>query len=244
MGRLLAFFYGVVCYAIFLGTFLYAVGFVTNSVVPKTMDSAPTSPFGLALLIDVVLLSIFAIQHSLMARQGFKKVWTKIIPSSVERSTYVLFSSLALLLLFWKWEPLGGSVWDVQNESLKIALQALGLVGWVIVLTSSFAINHFDLFGLRQVYYNLLQREYKPIPFRTPTIYNYVRHPLYFGFLLAFWATPTMTRTHLVFAVATLGYILIGIHLEEKDLVNIYGDTYRKYKKRVSMIVPLPSRDR
>jgi protein-S-isoprenylcysteine O-methyltransferase Ste14 len=236
--RIAAFTYGVVAYGIFFGTFLYAIGFIGNIIVPKSIDAAPEGSLAQALVINLLLLSIFAIQHSVMARQQFKQWWTKIVPHTVERSTYVLFSSLALLLLFWQWRPMGGVIWDVQNPIGQGILLGMFAFGWFLVLVSTFLINHFDLFGLRQVYLYLIGKEYKPLPFVTPGPYRYVRHPLYVGWLFAFWATPTMTVTHLVFALITSGYILMAIQLEERDLVDFHGEDYKNYRRRVPMLMP------
>ena len=238
MKRILFFLYGVIAYAIFFATFSYAVGFVSTLLVPKHIDSARAVPLSNALLINAALLSLFALQHSIMARPAFKRWWTKTVPEVIERSTYVLFSSICLLLLFWYWQPLGGVIWQVESPSLQVALHALCLLGFTIVLVSTFLINHFDLFGLRQVWLYLVGKKYEPLPFRIPIFYKYVRHPLYFGFLIAFWSTPTMTAAHLFFAVMTTGYILIAIQFEENDLVKHFGEKYIEYKKSAHMIIP------
>jgi protein-S-isoprenylcysteine O-methyltransferase Ste14 len=241
--RVLVFLYGVASYAIFFGTFLYALGFVGNFAVPRTLDGVPALPTGQALLIDLLLLGTFALQHSLMARPFFKRWLTRFIPESAERSTYVLFSSLALIALFVLWQPLGGVVWDVQDPAGRAVLYALFGFGWLLVLVATFLINHFDLFGLRQVWLQLVGRPYTHLKFGTPGPYKLVRHPLYLGWLFAFWATPTMTGTHLLFAFMTTAYILVAIQFEEKDLVDSLGDDYRRYRERVPMILPLGRRD-
>lgn len=240
--RVLAFIYGVVCYAIFFITFLYAIGFIGNFVVPRTIDSTPVIPLGQALLVNIGLLGLFGLQHSAMARQEFKDWWTTIVPKPVERSTYVLFSSLCLITLFYFWQPLGMTVWHVETPALRYLLYACFGLGWLLVLASTFLINHFDLFGLRQVYLYLQGKDYTPLKFVTPGPYNYVRHPLYVGWLFTFWSTPTMTVAHLVFAAITTAYILVAIQLEERDLIKIHGKDYMDYRHRVPMLIPFSRR--
>jgi len=238
MKRIAFFIYGVICYAATVGSLLYTAGFLANIGVPKSIDSAPTAPLMTAILINVGLLGVFAVQHSVMARQGFKRMWTKIVPKEIERSTYCLFSAAALSLLMWKWSPLGGVIWEAENPALRYGLMGVSLVGWVILYYSSFLINHFDLFGLRHVWLQLRGKPYTPVKFREPTLYRFVRHPLYVGMLMAVWATPTMTVAHLFFGIGVLGYILVGIQFEERDLISEHGTSYAEYRRRVPMLVP------
>jgi protein-S-isoprenylcysteine O-methyltransferase Ste14 len=230
--------YGTVSYLIFLATFLYAVGFIGGFGVPSRLDGPARGSLAVALAVNAGLLTLFAVQHSLMARPWFKDAWTRIVPRPAERSTYVLFSSVALILLFWKWQPMGGSIWAVGDPAGKLALRALFAFGWALVLACTFLINHFDLFGLRQVWLAFRGRDYTPVGFTMPGPYRLVRHPLYVGWLFAFWMTPTMTIAHLVFAAATTAYILIAIQFEERDLVREHGAAYEEYRRQVPMLVP------
>jgi methanethiol S-methyltransferase len=242
MGRFIAFLYGLISYVVFFVTFLYAIGFVSGLLVPKTIDSGTLAPTSEALAVNIVLMSLFAIQHSVMARREFKEWWTQYVPKSLERSTYVLFASLVLVLLFWQWRPMPNVVWHIENPLVATAITSLSFLGWLIVLTSTFLINHFELFGLHQVANNLAGRT-MPVPrFRTPLYYKFVRHPIYLGFIIAFWAAATMSVGHLLFAAVTTAYIFVGIFLEERDLVDLFGDDYRRYKDRVSMVLPWVSR--
>jgi protein-S-isoprenylcysteine O-methyltransferase Ste14 len=234
--------YGVICYLAFFGTILYAIGFVGNLIVPKTIDSDPRTSLVKAILVNASLLLLFALQHSIMARPVFKKWWTKIVPEYLERSTYVLLASLCLMLMMWQWQPIGGVIWSVQNETVKSLLLITYIIGWAIVFVSTFLINHFDLFGLRQVWLYFRGKPYTQLPFRIPIFYQFVRHPLYLGFLIAFWSTPVMTIAHLLFAILTTGYILTAIQFEEKDLLDHYGAKYQDYKKQAPMIIPFSKR--
>jgi protein-S-isoprenylcysteine O-methyltransferase Ste14 len=236
--RILFFTYGMIARAGFLAVFLYLVGFLGNLGVPKSIDSGPTRPLWQALLIDGLLLGLFAVQHSVMARPGFKRWWTRFVPQSIERSTYVMISNVLMAAILGFWEPIGGTVWSVQDTAAHAVLYAIFGLGCLQVVISSFFINHFDLFGTRQVWFYLKGQEYKPLRFKVPGTYKLVRHPLYVGWLMTFWATPTMTAAHLVFAVLTTAYILIAIQFEERDLVTIHGRDYADYRKRVPMLIP------
>ena len=232
--------YGAVAYLVFVGAFLYAIAFVGNLPVPKTIDSGEAGPLVPAVIVNVLLLGLFAIQHSVMARPWFKRAWTRLVPKPVERATYVLLASLVLIGLYWHWQPIPATIWSVTDPAGAAALQAVFWFGWALVLVSTFLINHFELFGLHQVYARLRGRTLPPPTFKTPSLYRWVRHPLYLGFLLAFWATPEMSGGHLLFAAVTTGYILVAIQFEERDLIETFGDQYRRYRARVSMLFPWP----
>ena len=238
MKKILFLIYGIIAYIIFSGTYCYAVGFVTNLVVPAGLDSKPTSSLEYAILVNVGMLVLFAVQHSVMARPTFKKWWTTIVPEPLERSTYVLLSNLCMILLFINWQPIGGVVWSVDSEIAYLILNGISLLGFGIVLVSTFLINHFDLFGLRQVWLYFIGKPYTQLPFKTPFLYKYVRHPLYLGWMIAFWAAPTMTVAHFLFAVICTGYMLTAIRFEEHDLIQAFGDKYISYKQVAPMLIP------
>ncbi len=238
-GRVGALVYGLASYIVFFVTFLYLIGFTGNLVVPKGIDDGVQGSLPLAIVINVALLALFGVQHSVMARQWFKQWWTTIIPKPVERPTFVLITSLVLILMFWLWRPIPGVVWEVQNPIGRTVLWALFALGWGLVLISTYLIDHFELFGLRQVWEHYRAHQPRPPQFHTPSLYRFVRHPLYFGFLIAFWATPRMTVGHLVFAIVWTAYILVAIRFEERDLIRLFGERYREYQKRVSMLIPM-----
>jgi methanethiol S-methyltransferase len=238
MSKVTAFLYGAFAYAVFLVSFLYAIGFVEGLLVPKDIDAGPVAPLSQAVIVNLLLMSVFAVQHSVMARPQFKRWWTQFVPKSVERSTYVLLASLALILLFWLWQPIPTVVWQVENPAAAAMIMALSFVGWLLVLFSTFLINHFELFGLHQVVNNMSGRTPPVAQFRTPVLYKVVRHPIYLGFIVAFWAAPVMTVGHLLFAAVTTAYIFVGIALEERDLIDLFGNEYRRYRDRVGMLIP------
>ena len=238
----LAFLYGLSAYSIGVATILYAIGFVGDMAVPKSIDSGGSGPLAEALAVDVLLIALFTLQHSGMARAGFKRWWTRLVPPPVERSTYVLCAALALQLLFWQWRPIADPVWTAESPAVAMALRAVFWLGWATLIFSTFLIDHFALLGVSQVFDPLIGREAPELRFRTPLLYRLVRHPIYVGLLLAFWATPTMTVGHLLFAMVTTAYILIAIPFEERDLISRYGDEYRRYRESVRMLIPIPRR--
>ena len=240
MGRVLAFIYGLIAYAAFLAAILYAIGFLGRWVVPKHIDGGPAGPVGQAIVVNVLLLLLFAIQHTIMARPAFKTWWTRLVPTPIERSTFVLFASLLLLVLYWQWRAMPTIVWVIENPQVRGALIALSLAGWAVVFYSSFLIDHFDLFGLRQVFFYLCGRPYEHPSYMERSLYRLIRHPLMAGFIIAFWATPTMSQGHLLFAAVASAYIFFGTMMEERDLVKLLGDDYRRYRKRTPMILPIP----
>ena len=239
MTRVLVLGYGALAYVVFLGPFLYAIGFVGGFLVPKGIDDGAVEPLLRSLGIDALLLGLFAVQHSVMARPAFKRWWTKFVPKPIERSTYVLFASSALLLLYWQWRPLPDAIWNVENAAAAFVLWALFALGWATVLIGTFLIHHFDLFGLRQVFLHARGQAYTEVGFRTPSLYRVVRHPIMLGFLIAFWATPRMTAGHLLFSVATTGYILIALRFEERDIRAVHGEAYDRYREQVPMLLPI-----
>ncbi len=240
-GRTTSFVYGVICYVISLATFAYFAGFLVNFGVPKGIDSGREVPVLEALAVNVALLAIFALQHSVMARPGFKRIWTRVVPPQVVRSTYLLFSCVAMFLIFWLWQPMGGVIWSVESASSRVALLTLYAIGWTVVLITTFLINHFDLFGLRQIWLHLTGKAYTHLKFRTPGPYRMIRHPLYVGWLMVFWSAPVMTAAHLVFAIGTTLYILIAIQYEERDLIDLHPE-YAEYRRRVPMMLPVGTR--
>lgn len=242
MKRVLALVYGVLAYVLFLGTFLYAIAFVGNLHVPTTVDSGQPASTLAAIVIDALLLGLFAIQHSVMARYAFKQRWTQVVSWYLERSTFVLAATVALAVLLWQWRPIPRMVWDLRGTAIGSVLGVLFWVGWAILLLSTFLIDHFELFGLEQVWAYVKGREFHRPAFKAPLLYQWVRHPIYLGFLIAFWSTPAMTAGHLLFSIATTGYILVGVYFEERDLVRAYGDAYLDYKRQVPMLIPIGRR--
>jgi protein-S-isoprenylcysteine O-methyltransferase Ste14 len=238
MGRIAAFLYGLAAYLLFFFTFLYAIGFVTGVAVPKTIDTGPVVPIGEALIVNILLMTLFALQHSVMARKPFKQWLTQYVPAAIERSTYVLLASLALVLLFWQWRPIPDVVWEITSPQIATNITAISFFGFALVLLSTFLINHFELFGLHQVAINVAGRTMPEPRFKTPVLYKVVRHPIYLGFIIAFWAAPVMTVGHLLFATVTTAYIFVGIYLEERDLVQLFGEQYKRYRAQVGMLVP------
>lgn len=238
MGRIAAFLYGLAAYLLFFFTFLYAIGFVTGVAVPKTIDTGPVVPIGEALIVNILLMTLFALQHSVMARKPFKQWLTQYVPAAIERSTYVLLASLALVLLFWQWRPIPDVVWEITSPQIATNITAISFFGFALVLLSTFLINHFELFGLHQVAINVAGRTMPEPRFKTPVLYKVVRHPIYLGFIIAFWAAPVMTVGHLLFAGVTTAYIFVGIYLEERDLVQLFGEQYKRYRAQVGMLVP------
>ena len=240
MNRVIAFIYGVVAYVIFLAVFLYMVGFLANQWVPRTVDNAPEASIGTALGINLLLVSLFGLQHTVMARPTFKRWWTQFVPQSVERSTYVMLTNVILVLLYWQWRSMPESVWLIQNSAGATVLWGIFAAGWVLVLVTTFLINHFELFGLQQIWFHLRNKTPKPHAFVTPGPYKLVRHPLYVGWLMTFWATPAMTAGHLVFALGMTVYILVAIYFEERNLLEYHGEVYAEYRQRTPMLIPLP----
>lgn len=238
MKKLFFIVYSIIAYLISVGTLLYLLCFVSSLIVPKNIDSEPQSPLDFALLMDAALVFLFGLQHSIMARPAFKHWWKKFVPEPIERSTYILLTSFCLLLLFWQWQPIDGIIWQAESETIQILLKSVCIVGFGIALLSTFLINHFDLFGLQQVWFYVKDKKYEQATFKTPFFYKYVRHPLYLGLLIMFWSTPTMTATHLVFALMTTGYILTGIRFEQNDLVKHFGAKYEEYKRSIPMLIP------
>ncbi len=238
--KTIKFLYGVITYLLFLGTFLYAIGFVENMVVPKSIDGPGSATSSVPWLINLLFLGSFAIQHSVMARPGFKRWWTKFVSPDIERSTFVLLTCIILISMYFFWQPMTGIIWEIENGTVALILTIISFLGWGIVLLATFLINHFDLFGLRQVWLQFIDRPYTHLQFKKRSLYKLVRHPLMLGFLIAFWSTPHMTAGHLLFALATTGYILIALQLEERDLIKAHGEKYQAYRQEVPMLIPIP----